>query len=383
MHLTMSSLKIAFYCPNKPLSHPHPSGDLSIARNLHHALTAMGHDCREIIQFRSRWFWQSGGGWFKAVAGVVEAYRRMKSFRPDLWLTYHSYYKSPDLVGPAVSRLGQIPYVLFQPMYSTRRRKTARTRLGFTLNRMALKTAAAVFTNNRNDLEALGRIVPAERITYLAPGINPEVFQADEAARVRIRRQYGIAAEATVLMTAARFRPGVKVESLAYLFRALARLDGRELRFTLLVVGDGPMASLVRELAQTLVPGKTVFTGGVAPSDMAQYYSAADLFAFPGIGESLGMVYLEAQACGLPVVALDSTGVAQVVAAGRSGLLVPHDTGEAMAEAIRGFLADRGKRGAWGREGQQYVREQHNALRNAHQLSRKLEQIARRGLPRR
>lgn len=314
---------------------------------------------------------------------MVKAYRRMQSFRPDLWLTYHSYYKSPDLVGPAVSRLSQIPYVLFQPMYSTRRRKTARTRLGFTLNRMALKTAAAVFTNNRNDLEALRRIVSSERITYLAPGINPEVFQPDEAARVRIRRQYGIAAGATVLMTAARFRPGVKVESLACLFRALAHLDGRELRFTLLVVGDGPMASLVRELAQTLVPGKTVFTGGVAPSDMAQYYSAADLFAFPGIGESLGMVYLEAQACGLPVVALDSPGVAQVVAAGRSGLLVPHDTGEAMAEAIRGFLADRGKRGAWGREGQQYVREQHNALRNAHQLSRKLEQIARRGLPRR
>ena len=232
MHLTMSSLKIAFYCPNKPLSHPHPSGDLSIARNLHHALTAMGHDCREIVQFRSRWFWQSGGGWFKAAASVVKAYRRIQSFRPDLWLTYHSYYKSPDLVGPAVSRLSQIPYVLFQPMYSTRRRKTARTRLGFTLNRMALKTAAAVFTNNRNDLEALRRIVPSERITYLAPGINPEVFQPNEAARVRIRRQYGIAAEATVLMTAARFRPGVKVESLAYLFRALARLDGRELRFT-------------------------------------------------------------------------------------------------------------------------------------------------------
>ncbi len=371
-------LKIAFYCPNKPLSHAHPSGDLTIARNLQNALSTMGHDCSEIIQFRSRWFWQSATGWGKALGSGLQAYRHTRRFEPDLWLTYHSYYKSPDLLGPLLSGIYHIPYAIFQPMYSTRRRKTGQTRVGFYLNRLALKAATEVFTNNLNDLEGLGRLLPPGRITYLPPGINPEAFQRDEGARERIRRQYGISGRASVIMTAARFRPGVKVESLVYLFHSLARLKVRGLPFTLLIVGDGPMETPVRKLAEALLPGQTIFTGGVAPRDMVHYYSAADLFAFPGIGESLGMVYLEAQACGLPVVALNSPGVAQVVENGQSGLLVARDTGEAMAEAIGEFLNDPEKRGEFGRQGLQYVREQRNARCNYRQLSEKLEEMTRR-----
>jgi glycosyltransferase involved in cell wall biosynthesis len=371
-------LKIAFYCPNKPLSHAHPSGDLTIARNLQNALNGMGHDCREIVQFRSRWFWQSGAGWLKAFERLIDADRHTRRFDPDLWLTYHSYYKSPDLIGPVLSRLHKIPYVMFQPMYSTRRRKTGQTRVGFYLNRLALKAAMEVFTNNLNDLEALGRLLPPGRITYLPPGINPEAFQRDDATRDRIRRQYGISGEARVIMTAARFRPGVKVESLVYLFRSLARLRVRGLPFTLLIVGDGPMETPVRDLAEALLPGQTIFTGRVEPRDMVHYYLAADLFAFPGIGESLGMVYLEAQACGLPVVALDSPGVAQVVANGQSGLLVLRDAGQAMAEAIGELLDDPERRSEFGGKGSRYVREQRNAQRNYHQLSDKLKEMAQR-----
>jgi len=100
------------------------------------------------------------------------------------------------------------------------------------------------------------------------------------------------------------------------------------------------------------------------------------LFAFPGIGESLGMVYLEAQACGLPVVALDSPGVSQVVSAGRTGLLVPQDAGEAMAEAIRTLLRSPERRCRLGQEGLRYVREKRDAQRNYRQLSQKLKEIA-------
>ncbi len=304
----MDSLKIAFFCPNKPLSHPHPSGDLTIARDLHNALNHLGHECREIVACRTRWFWKSTRGWSQALPGLFEAYRKAREFEPDLWLTYHSYYKSPDIMGPFISQLRHIPYVIFQPMYSTRRRKASATRVGFTLNRMALKAASHTFTNNLNDLEALRRILRSESITYLPSGIVPEDFQRDEAAGKMIRKRFAIPDTATVIMTAARFRPGVKCESLAYLFRSLALLKTSPHEFSLLVVGDGPGEKHLRALAEELLPGRTIFTGPFARRDMVQCYSAADLFAFPGIGESLGMVYLEAQACGLPVVALDSPG---------------------------------------------------------------------------
>ena len=81
-------------------------------------------------------------------------------------------------------------------------------------------------------------------------------------------------------MTAARFRPGVKVESLVYLFHSLARLKARGLPFTLLIVGDGPMETPVRDLAEALLPGQTIFTGGVAPRDMVQLLFSGGSFRF-------------------------------------------------------------------------------------------------------
>jgi len=373
-------MKIAFFCPNKPLSHAHPSGDLTIALGLQNALNDMGHECREIVQFRTRWFWRSSTGWLEACSSFLEACRKTRQFQPDLWLTYHSYYKSPDMIGPSVCSLEKIPYVLFQAMYSTKRRKTPQSRIGFTLNRLALKAASGAFTNNLNDLAGLRRILRTDQITYLPSGIVPEDFQRDEADGDRIRRQYGIPYGAPVVMTAARFRRGVKCESLIYLFKSLAQLRGEHHEMVLLVVGDGPMEEHLKGLATKLLPGRTIFTGRVARQHMVQYYSAADIFAFPGIGESLGMVYLEAQACGLPVVALNSPGVCQVVISGQTGLLVAEDAGQAMADAIGALLRSPEMRRKFGEEALKYVREHHNARQNYRQLSQKLVEIARRSV---
>ena len=108
-------MKIAYYCPNKPLTHPHPSGDLVIAVDIRDALNRMGHTCEEIVRFRSRWFWEDGNGRRRAIEALCHAIVRTVSFKPDVWLTYHTYYKSPDVVGPWVSRLMRLPYALFSP----------------------------------------------------------------------------------------------------------------------------------------------------------------------------------------------------------------------------------------------------------------------------
>jgi glycosyltransferase involved in cell wall biosynthesis len=177
-------------------------------------------------------------------------------------------------------------------------------------------------------------------------------------------------------MTAARFRPGVKYESLAYLLKSLARLKFDHPEMILLIVGDGTMEEQIKALAKTFLDGRTIFTGRVARKDMVQYYSASDLFVFPGIGESLGMVYLEAQACGLPVVALQSPGVSQVVMNGQTGLLVTEDDGEDMAKAVGAFLNSHEMRRGFGEEALKYVTQQRNAQRTYRQLSRGLEETA-------
>jgi glycosyltransferase involved in cell wall biosynthesis len=250
--------------------------------------------------------------------------------------------------------------------------------VGFYLNRLALGAATGVFTNNLNDLEALGRALQPDQITYLPSGIIPEDFQRDAAAGESIRKHYGISGGTSAIMTAARFRPGVKYESLVYLFRSLALLKTEEHPFTLLIVGDGPMEPQLKTLAEQLLPGQAIFTGRVARGLMSRFYSAADIFAFPGIGESLGMVYLEAQACELPVVALESPGVSQVVVNGRTGLLVERDGGQGMAQAIGVLLKNPKLRSEFGQEGLRYVKEQRNAQRNYRRLSQELQEIVQR-----
>lgn len=372
-------MKIALYCPNKPLSHPNPSGDLVIARGVADALNLLGHECKEIAQFRSRWFWKSPAGWSQAAASFVESWRKARSFQPDLWLTYHSYYKSPDVLGPWISRMAGAPYVLFQPMYATKWRKRSQTRAGFYMNRMALKAAAHAFANNTNDLQALGRLLPADRITYLPPGIFPDAFQRDEAAGRRTRLALGIPPGIPVLMTAARFRADVKFQSLAYLFKSLQLLTAKGTQFTLLVVGYGPMEGELKRMAADLLPGRTVFAGGAAREEMPSYYSAADVFIFPGIGESLGMVFLEAQSCRLPVIALDSPGVSQAVQAGRTGFLVEDDGGNSMALAAEMLIKDSAMRESLGTAGRKFIMEERNIRFNYLRLSGMLEEIVRKG----
>ena len=368
-------MKIAFYCPNKPLTHPHPSGDLIIAADIRDALNQMGHTCEEIVRFRARWFWETGTGRRQAVAALFHALARTVSFKPDVWLTYHTYYKSPDVLGPWVSRLMQLPYTLFQPMYATKWRKDPRTRTGFYLNRLALRAAGHVFTNNANDMAALARIVPPNRITHLPPGILPEEFTRSAADGAAVRRTFGIPDEVPLLMTAARFRIGVKFESLAYLFRSLSLLAKTGRPFMLMVTGDGPMEAELKRTAARLLPGRVVFTGGISRKRMPALYSAADLFVFPGIGESLGMVFLEAQACGLPVVALNTAGVPQVVQPGRTGVLVEEDDGTAMADATARLLDHPEEREFFGRNGPEFVRQERNTRDSHKRLAQGLERI--------
>ena len=90
------------------------------------------------------------------------------------------------------------------------------------------------------------------------------------------------------------------------------------------------------------------------------------MFVFPGIRESLGMVFLEAQSCGLPVVAFADGGVPEVVADGVCGYLVrPFDAGE-FNEAIVRLLADQVLRKRMGAAARGYVRNRHDLKKNYH-----------------
>src|SRR5690606_31491371 len=116
----------------------------------------------------------------------------------------------------------------------------------------------------------------------------------------------------------------------------------------LLLVGGGPYRARLERLAESLgVSGSVVFTGGVPWEELPSHYAAGDVFAMPcrtrrrGLDvEGLGIVYLEASATGLPVVAGDSGGAPDAVLDGETGFVVPGRDRDVLVERLTTLLTD-------------------------------------------
>jgi len=367
-------MRIAFYAPFKPLGHPNPSGDLIIATGLAEHLRAGGHEILETSRLRSRWIYWKPWALTRALWERFRIHRGLSGRKPDLWLTYHSYYKAPDLLGPFLAQKLNIPYIIFQGIYSTRVRKKWQTRPGFELSTRALLAAELVLTNRKDDLVNLRRLLPDNRLRYLTPGIQPENFSADPAARKRMRETWQ-PGDTPVILSAAMFRADVKTEGLIWVIESCARLLRQGHELLLVIAGDGREKERLVRLAKERMEDRVVFTGRIPRERMAEFYSGGDLFVFPGINESLGMVYLEAQSCGLPVVAFDTAGVPEVVRNGETGLLTSPFDREEFDRSVAGLLEDSGKRERMGSAAALFIREHHDLEKNYHHLENVLEQV--------
>ena len=356
-------MRIAFYAPFKPLDHNHPSGDLAIARGLVQFLEDQGHTLEVQSRLRARWIYFKPWLWLVLAADFIRSLKRLSKHRPDLWLTYHTYYKAPDLLGPLICRLLGIKYIIFQGIYSTKRKRKITTLPGFYLNRYALKAAHHIFTNKISDLKNLQRLIPGRRLTYIRPGIKPRAFVRDEASGRKNRTSWGLGPCPTIL-TAAMFRDDVKTRGLSWLIQCCAGLMDTLPGVHLVIAGGGKMEDHLKTLAEKHIPGHYTFVGKIDPKDMAGFYSSGDVFAFPGIRESLGMVYLEAQTCGLPVVAFKNGGIPEVVRDKETGYLVPMYDCPSFSRALKDLLQDENHRKRMGKDAADYVSDLHDRDKN-------------------
>jgi glycosyltransferase involved in cell wall biosynthesis len=373
-------MRIAFFPSFRSLDHGHSSGLVSIARDLHRAMLDEGHEVLIPFSRSMEWLYLRPWRWPDAFLQAWRADRILRRNRPDCWLTYHSYYRGPDVVGPLLARRHRLPYFILAPSYATKYRRRLKTWPGFHLNRRALTAADLLFVNKRRDAENLRRLVADDRIVYIPPGIRTANFPSDAGLRSRMRERLGLAGR-RVVITAAMMRPGVKEEGIAFVIEACAGLLPRVPGLHLLVVGDGPGRSRLEEKAGRLLPGACTFAGLVEPARMHEYYHAGDVFAFPGINEALGMVYLEAQCCGLPAVATSHDGAPEVVADGISGIIVPPFDTEAFAAAIARLLADDALRERMAGQAMARVRREHDILVNYQAMFQRMGRYCDGGRP--
>jgi phosphatidylinositol alpha-1,6-mannosyltransferase len=197
------------------------------------------------------------------------------------------------------------------------------------------------------------------RMVRLAPGVDVDTFRPDGGG-ARVRRQLGIAPERPVLLSVSRF---IARKGQDMLIRAMSQIIGSVPDALLLLVGDGPYRRHLERLTQQQgVQRSVVFTGAVRWSDAPDWFDCADVFAMPcrtrlgGLEpEALGIVFLESQACGKPVIVGDSGGAPETVRHGDTGYVVNPRDPEAIAERAIPLLADRQLARDLGMKGREWV----------------------------
>jgi glycosyltransferase involved in cell wall biosynthesis len=367
-------MQIAYYMPFKPPGHRNPSGDLITGMELHDFLRDGGHSLTIASRLRCRWLYLKPWRYPQLAFARQSALRHTRKSGAELWLSYHSYYKAPDLLGPWCSRTLSIPYVIFQGIYSTKRRRSAVTYIGFVLNRRALQQAQLVFTNKKRDEINLKRLLEEPRVRYIAPGIEPAQFDFDHEARVRMRANWRTGDRPVVLSTA-MLRPGVKSRGIEMVMKSCAALRADNQPLLLVIAGDGEERARLTRRGHELLGDNVLFLGRITRTRLFECYSGADIFAFPGIDESLGMVYLEAQSCGLPVVACGDWGARETVIDKVTGLLTEFSRPETFTAAIKTLLNDAPRRTEMGHAAARHIRAHHDLSRNYRQVERTLRQV--------
>ena len=203
---------------------------------------------------------------------------------------------------------------------------------------------------------------PTASLEYLPPGVDADRFRPDPAARAELRGRYRLGERPTVVCVSRLVpRKGQDV-----LIKALPSIRKRVDGSALVIVGGGPYLEALRKLADECgVADHVTFTGGVASSELPAHHAMADVFAMPcrtrGAGmdvEGLGIVFLEASASGVPVIAGKSGGAPEAVQHNKTGLVVDGRSVAQVADAVSKLLTDRDRAAMMGATGREWVTSQ-------------------------
>ena len=312
-------MRVAFYAPLKPPDSPVPSGDRKMARQLIACLRSKGYDVKLISRLKTR---EPHGLRHKQIIiknrsdkiieRLINRYLEADVWRPDVWITYHMFYKAPDWLGPAISKALKIPYVIAEASHAPKRNKGE-----WSFNQeqvvLALKHADVIIGLNSND-ECCVKEVISSNCTYafIKPFVGPDAPTSCGNNRALFREEVcqklSIPRNKVLLLAVGMMREGAKFESYKMLGKALARLETHK-TWNLIVAGDGIRRKEIEKFFGT----ETLFVGELTEHQLFKYYCAADIFVWPAIQEAYGMALLEAQWLGLPAVAGNNGGVSDIL----------------------------------------------------------------------
>ncbi len=320
---------IAYYAPLKSPWHPVPSGEREMARNLIGAIGGgwPNGKVRLVSELRSHVANGSAQDQDAMFASAEAEVDRLVSQLQDsdiaLWVTYHNYYKAPDLLGPRVSAALGVPYVIIEASRAQSRLTGPWARFA-AASEAACNAADVIFYVIELDAFALKRDrTQMQSLVHLRPFL-PSDRLPDETTR-----------QAGQILTVGMFRGRDKLGSYEIIAQTLPHLRGDS--WHLSIAGDGPARQDVEALMAPF-GDRVTFLGQLDRPALDAMYQQASVFLWPGYNEAYGLVYLEAQAAGVPAVAQDRDGVRDVVLP--AAYPSPEDGPAALAQMLQALLDD-------------------------------------------
>ena len=213
----------------------------------------------------------------------------------------------------------------------------------------SLIVAVSKYSKNRI-LEHYG--VEEQKIRIIPNGVDVEKFKSIDTAKVK--RQLGFGEEPIVLFVGSL----IPRKGLPYLIESAKKIVKQRANTKFLIVGNGPLREQLDELLSTAgLLGNFTFLNKLDESQLMGIYNAADVFTLPSLQEGQGIVLLEAQACGKPVVAFGVGGVTEAVRDKETGYLYELGDVEGFADGILKLLNDEMLRQKMGAAGHKFVTE--------------------------
>lgn len=281
--------------------------------------------------------------------GIEAVFRRWK---PEVVFISRGSRRLAKVVPAAAARA---PVVLSMHELSGKHRDRGRIGGWRIRQRYGLHRAARVTVNSedtRSRLLALG--VSPERVAIVHPGVDISRFVPDLDSGEQARKELNLV-DRVALLTVSRLSASKGHERVIDL---LPRLRDRIPNLVYVVVGEGRERPVLERRAAELGVERIVRFEGLVP-DVCRYYNACDVFVMtsvrPGVrgkaGEGFGITYVEAGACGMPVVASASGGGAEVIVDGETGCVVGPGDDAALEAALLDLLTDPKKARRWGENG--------------------------------
>ena len=198
--------------------------------------------------------------------------------------------------------------------------------------RFLKKSKGIVSVSNymKEKILATGIDIDSRKIEVVYNGIEEGQFNPRES---HIRERYGILAEKTILLSVSRIVREKGYEEMAEIFKRVCERDNN---FHWVVAGSGNYLEELKEnIEEWNLAEKVTFLGGIPREDLAEVYSAGDLYwLLSNFDEALGLTYLEARFCGTPALARNKSGERETIVEGVTGHLA--DSNEDAAEYILG-----------------------------------------------